>query len=112
MLRARQVVVTRYLITWKVVNARIPTDPQERIKRAMAFAQFIQENMKSGKLKDWGGTPDTAKGYGVYEGTEIDMAIDAARFGPDIEWEVTPILTLEQYLDLLKKASEMMPAQH
>jgi len=98
--------MTKYLIIWKVVNSRIPDDMETHLKRAIKLSQMVQESMKAGKTKEWGTRPDGTRGYSVFEGSETDLALEAAKYGPLFEYEVYPILTVDQWMGILKGAAQ------
>ena len=96
--------MTRYLITWKAVNARIPENMEARVKQNMKFIETIQNALKSGALKDYGISVDGTKGYAVFEGTETAGALMAYMYVPFYEFEETPMLTADQWVEVLKSA--------
>jgi len=96
--------MTRYLVNWKVVNARQPENMEARVKQHLKFMETIQEALKSGALKDYGVTPDGGKGYAVFEGTETAGALMAQMFVPFFEFEEIPMLTADQWVEVLKSA--------
>lgn len=96
--------MTRYLVTWKAVNAREPENLEARVKQRMSFVQLVQDALKSGALKDWGTTPDGMKGYAIFEGTETAGALMALMYVPFFEFEETPILNADEWMEVLKSA--------
>ena len=53
--------MTKILISWKGINARISADPKEAIKQISSLTQMAQEDLKSGKLKDWASLLEAAR---------------------------------------------------
>ena len=96
--------MTRYLVTWKAVNSRILEDREARIKASIGFIQIIQEALKSGPIKEYGTRPDNVMGYAIFEGNEADMARMATMFVPHFEFEVHPIMTADEMMEVLKSA--------
>jgi hypothetical protein len=96
--------MTKYFVYWKAVNSRIPEDREAKIKRSIGFLQIIQEALKSGPIKAYGTRPDNVEGYVIFEGSETDMARMATMFVPDFEFEVYPILTADEMMEVLKSA--------
>jgi len=94
--------MTRYLVTWKAVNARQPENVEARVKQDMKFMETIQDALKSGALKDYGIAPDGMKGYAIFEGTETAGALMAQMFVPFYEFDQTPMLTADQWVEVLK----------
>ena len=96
--------MARYLVTWNAVNSRIPNDRDARIKRSIGFIQIIQEALKSGPIMAYGTRPDNVAGYAIFEGSETDMARMGTMFVPDFEFEVYPVLTADEMMEVLKSA--------
>ena len=96
--------MTKYLVTWKTVNARQPEDTEARVKQSLKFMEMTRDALKSGALKDYGITPDGGKGYAIFEGTETAGALMAQMFTPFFEFEETPVLTADQWVEVLKSA--------
>jgi hypothetical protein len=96
--------MTKYLVTWKAVNARQPENTEARVKQSLKFMEMTQDALKSGALKDYGITPDGGRGYAVFEGTEAAGALMAQMFVPFFEFEETPVLTADQWVEVLKSA--------
>ena len=94
--------MTKYLVTWKTVNARQPEDTEARVKQSLKFMEMTRDALKSGALKDYGITPDGGKGYAIFEGTETAGALMAQMFTPFFEFEETPVLTADQWVEVLK----------
>jgi len=93
----------KFLVTWKVVNSRLPEDAEARHKRDTAFTEMVQQALKAGALKDWGCAPDGQKGYAIFEGKENDMALMAQLYLPYFEFQDQMVLTADELLEVLKK---------
>ena len=96
--------MTRYFVYWKAVNSRIPENTEAKIKQSIGFYQITQEALKSGPIKAFGARPDSAVGYAIFEGSEADMARMATMFVPYFEYEVYPIMTADEMMEVLKSA--------
>jgi hypothetical protein len=94
----------KYLVNWKTVNSRLPGNREDRIKQQIAHAELVHEALKSNAIKDWGISPDGGKGYAIFEGSDEDGARIATMYVPFYEFDICPILTAEQWLDVLKSA--------
>ena len=93
--------MTRYLVYWKAVNSRIPENVEAKVKQLKTFTQMAQEALKSGALKEWGTFGDGTEGYVVFEGSETDGALMSMMYTPFYELEVHPILTADQFMEVL-----------
>jgi hypothetical protein len=94
--------MTRYLVTWKAVNARRPENMEVRVKQNLKFTEMVQDALKSGALKDFGISLDGNKGYGIFEGTETAGALMTQMYVPFYEFEATPMLTADQWVEVQK----------
>lgn len=71
--------MTKVLISWKGINARISADFKEAIKQISSLTQMAREDLKSGKLKDWGVFAGSNAGYAIFEGNEIGIALELSK---------------------------------
>ena len=101
--------MSKVLILWKGVNARVPADPKEAMKLFSFLTQTVQEDLKSGKLKDWGVFAEGSEGYAIYEGNEIDLAMEVGKYTPFIEFEARMVLSVDQQMGLLQKMTQSIP---
>jgi len=101
--------MTKILISWKGVNARISADPKEAIKQFSFLTQMVQEDLKSDKLKDWGVFAEGNGGYAIFEGNEIDLAMEMGKYVPYIDFEAHMVLSADQQMGIIKKMMQSMP---
>jgi len=68
--------------------------------------------LQSGKLKDWGTVPGEASGYAIKEvASETDLLTDSLKFMPYVNFDVKPILTVDQAIESFKKAAAQAQAK-
>jgi len=94
--------MTKYLVTWKAVNARQPENMEARVKQNLKFVEMVQEALKSGVIKDYGIAGDGMRGYAIFEGTETVGATMAQMYVPYYEFEYTSVLTADEWVEVLK----------
>lgn len=99
--------MTKILISWKGINARISADPKEAIKQISSLTQMAQEDLKSGKLKDWGVFAGGSAGYAIFEGNEIDLAMEMGKYNPYFDIETHMVLSARSKFLLKKDLLEM-----
>ena len=94
--------MAKYLITWKSDMSRIPTDPKERAAMRMKMLEMTKQNLKEGKISDWGIFLGGYKGYAIGQGSAIDMAIGMAQFAPYVTFNVQEVLSVDEMLETMK----------
>jgi hypothetical protein len=95
--------MVKYIVSWKTVNARLPDNDEMRLKLETRFLETVRNSMKFGKLKEFGIFPYGNVGYAVFEGTETELAVEALKYAPYIEFEIHPVIGVDQYLEILTK---------
>jgi len=61
---------------------------------------MTKAQMKAGLIKDWGCAPGGWSGYAISEArNETELNTSLQRFIPYIHFEVTPVLTIDQFLE-------------
>jgi hypothetical protein len=86
----------RYLVIWEVNNPRLSENPQERAAAAKASMQAVQQGIDSGMIKEWGAFLGLEKGFGVYEGSEVEVAAFLQQFSPWTSDKVIPYVTSDE----------------
>jgi hypothetical protein len=86
----------RYLWFWEEEPARMTADVQERLAMGKAMMQSILQGIEAGKIKEWGAMLGGNKGFGVYEGSEVEVATFMQQFGLGFRHEVHAVLSARQ----------------
>jgi len=94
--------MAKYLITWESDMSKVPTDPKERVAMRMKMLEMTKQNLKEGKISDWGIFLGGYKGYAIGEGNAIDMAIGTAQFSPYVTFNVQEVLSVDEMLEAAK----------
>ncbi len=95
----RIIQVAKYLITWEVDMSRIPTDPKERTAMRMKMLEMTKQNLKGGKIIDWGTSLGGYQGYAIGQGSAIDMAM--AQFSPYVTFNIQEVLSVDEMLEAM-----------
>ncbi len=91
----------KYFMLWELDTARVPLDPKERGAAWTAMLTMIKQDMKEGKITDWGSyAPD--KGYTVTTVTDMEMAASLQRFFPYVKYQVFQAMTVDQVAEVAK----------
>lgn len=99
----------RYLVLWKSVNARVPENPEARLKQFTTLTQMIHEDVTSGRVKDWGIFAEGGGGYAIFEGSELDLSLETAKYVPYVELEARTVLSTDQQREVLGKLAASAP---
>jgi len=86
----------RYLVIWEINNPRLADDPHERVAAAKASLQGVQAGIDAGMIKEWGAFLGLEKGFGIYEGSEAEVAAFLQQFAPWASDTVYPFVTLDE----------------
>ena len=92
----------RYLLLWEIDPTRIPVDPQQRAAAWKPLIEMVKRDMKKGISKDWGSFVGEGSGYGVAEGTEVEVANMLQQYAPFVRFKVHPIASLSQVEEVMK----------
>ena len=96
----------KYYMTWELDNSRIPVDPKERGGMWTQMLSLIQQDMKEGRITDWGSIPGEGKGYSVSEQSALELSKSLQRFSPFVKFKVHHVMTLEETIELSKSLME------
>jgi len=99
----------RFLVLFKGVNARVPEKPEDRMKQDTMLTKMVKDDLKSGKLKDFGIFAEGNAGYAIFEGNEVELALDTNKYYPYADFEAHVVLNNDQQTDVLKKLAQIAP---
>lgn len=98
--------MAKFYIKWRPEPASFPsTKPEELYKFVCQLAEMTKADLKAGAMKDWGCEPGGWSGYAIHEApseTELNTALQ--KYVPYIHFEVTPVLTIYQFVQSVNKA--------
>ena len=96
--------MTKFHIDWKK-NPSIPEDLANKEKMAklhISMLEMVKADLKSGKITDWGQYCNLASGYMLMEGTEADVVPVLKKWTPYIQFEVKPVMNVDQTIEVWK----------
>jgi len=97
--------MAKYYFRWQWNPQITITNPEERAKLLFSLLEMTKQDLQTGKLKDWGTVPGESSGYAIKEvASETDLLTDSLKFMPYVNFEVKPVLTVDQTLESIKKA--------
>ena len=98
--------MAKFLSLWEMDMTKVPDKSKEQIALYTRLLNMVKEELKNGKIVDWGVSADLLAGYYISEGTEQDIALISLEYSPYVKFKVYPVLTVEQALDIIKKSSK------
>lgn len=97
--------MAKHFLLWKMVNERIPVDPQERGAGWGTLLAMVENDLERGMIKDWGAFPGEGKGYVVFEGSNLELMKMTARFNPYVVFETHPVANILEVKDFIEALS-------
>jgi hypothetical protein len=96
--------MTRWFSKWKGSPIAYSMPAQEWAKIAPKLDDAVKAGMDSGVVKDWGEFIGSSEGYMVWEGSEMQVFADIAKYRPYIQFEdIVPLMSLAQVVEYTGK---------
>jgi hypothetical protein len=96
----------KYLVLWEVDPSRVPVDAKDRGAAWSLLTEMVKQDLKSGKVKDWGAFVGEINGYAIHEGTEIEVGSRLVQYAPYVQFKVHPIASVDQVVEVIKSISK------
>jgi hypothetical protein len=97
--------VPKFYVKWWLDPNRVSPDAEERVKGWLSLSEMVKADMKAGLVKDWGCAAGGDWGYSVNEApSETELFTRLLKWIPYVHFEVTPVLTIDQTMESIKKA--------
>jgi len=88
--------MARFLLLWEMDQTKIPVSPKDRGAATKILLELVKQDLKKGKLKDWGVFAGEHAGYSVVDGTEMDILNLIQRYTPFVYFKTHPIASVDQ----------------
>ena len=98
--------MSKYLLLWRLDPARIPIDRRDRGKGWGMLMTMIKTDREKGVLKDWGAFPSEGRGYGVAEGSPLEIMKMTEQYAPFVQFELHPVATINESEQLIAHLSD------
>jgi len=98
--------MAKYLVLWQVDETRIPVNPQERTAILEGSIAMVEQDSKKGISKDWGQFVGEGRGYGIAEGTEVEVTAMLQQYAPYVQFEVHPVMSARMVRQAIKAMSK------
>lgn len=97
--------MAKYFATWDVVRERMPDDPATIANSWKMLLGMVKADLESGTLEEWGAFPGSLGGYGVIQGSDMDVMQFTMKYAPYIAFEVRPLVRAGEVGEFLDAAS-------
>ena len=94
--------MAKYLVLWQIDTTKTPVTPQEQRAMYEGSLAMVEQDGKSGISKDWGQFIGENRGYGIAEGTEVEIASMLQKYVPYIQFELHPVMTTRMIRQVIK----------
>jgi hypothetical protein len=94
--------MAKFLIFWENDMTKMPTDLKELVTLRSKMMSMVKDDLKSGRIKDWGKFAGENTGYSIAEGTEKEIEIGLTRYLPYVKFKVQAILSASQVEEVFK----------
>jgi hypothetical protein len=94
--------MNKYLLLWTLDPAHVPQDPRERGKGWEILMNMIKNDREKRILTDWGVFPAEGKGYGIAEGSTLEVMKMAEQYAPFVHFEIHPAATIDEAEKLIR----------
>ena len=92
----------KYLMLWELDTTRVPVDPKERGSGFELLMGAVKQDIQKGLMKDWGGFVGELNGYGVAEGSEVEIGNMMQQYVPFVSFKLHAIASVSQVDELVK----------
>jgi len=95
----------KYLLLWEIDQTKIPIDPKERGDGWGLLMAMVRQDIEKGITKDFGAFVGENNGYGIMEGTELEVLNTIAQYVPYCIFKVHPVASESQVNEMIKALS-------
>jgi hypothetical protein len=102
----------KYYVKWEMRPQMTPSAPEETFKLLLSLLEMTKQDMQTGGVKDWGVVAGESCGYSIVElPSEVDFATNSLKWMRYVNFEVKPVLTVDQSVESIKKAAAAAQAK-
>ena len=92
-----------YLVLGETDYSKLPTDHAERGKIMAPFMETVKKDLDSGALMAWGMSPGGSRGFVLSKQDPKELYARASMFTPYVKFEVMPMLSFDEVMDVMKE---------
>ena len=102
--------MTKFFMKWWVNVELLPKTLEEVGKLQLAMLEMVKAELSDRRWIDWGQFGSGACGYSIVEMSEQEIFGKMLKYVPVIGFELSPVLSVDQTIDEIKKAAAAMQA--
>jgi hypothetical protein len=92
----------KYLLLWEVDSSRAPVNPKERGAAWLGMLNMIKQDIKDGKVIEWGTFVGEGSGYSVNKMTAEEVNKQVQAYYPYVTFKVHQVMSVDDQVDLAK----------
>ena len=92
----------KYLVLWEMDSSRAPADRKERGVAWSPLVGMVKQDLKEGRVKDWGAYSGEPKGYAIFEGTHVELGKYVQQYYPYSTFEIHEVGSIDIVGEVLK----------
>ncbi len=96
----------KFLVRWEMNSCMLPADPEEQGKLFTSLFRMLKEDEKTGVCMNWGMFPEANAGISLSDQSAEELSARLMQYSPYIDFEVKPLLSLDQAMRAFQKAGE------
>ena len=97
-----EIKMAKYLVTWESDRSRWPADPKERGALSAKFLEITKQDMKDGKISDWGAFVVGRAGFAVCEGSGLELYKTIQPYTTHYTFIVHEVLSIDEVTKVMK----------
>jgi hypothetical protein len=94
--------MAKYFMLWEIDTSKVPVNAKERGVAWTAMVNMIKQDIKEGKITDWGCFAAETNGYAVSTQTDLELAKNLQRFYPFATFKVHQVVGIDQVAEIAK----------
>lgn len=98
--------LSKYLVIWERDRSSWPIEHEERIALRVKMVEMTKQDIKEGRVSDWGVFVGGGAGYAVCEGNKVEVYKAVHRYLPYYNFEVKEVLTMDEVTEVLKSQTK------
>ena len=96
----------KYLVLWEIDASRLPVSRKERAAGWKVLLSFVKQDIKDGLTLDWGAYVGELRGFGIYEGDEVEINVRLQQYSPFVSFKLRSITSVEQAEQLMEEMAK------
>jgi hypothetical protein len=96
----------KYLVLWEVDSSRAPVNPKERGAAWLGLLEMVKQDLKEGKVTEWGLFAGESAGFNTSNMTEVELGKSLQKYYPWVTFKVHQYMSADQAMDVSKSLTK------